>query len=116
MELSRAAFLEAREAAEDLVEVFADLDVVGSKKGAAAEILLDRQAGKHPPALRNVRDAQANDLLRRKLVDALAGKHDLAIADRHEARDRTQRGALPGSVRADDGHNAVVGDGDVDPF
>src|SRR6185295_17104966 len=91
---------EPREEAVDAVEVLADLLTIGALERAHLQVLDHRHAGEQPPALGRLRDAQADDLVRRPPGDVLAAEGDRPLARLVEPVDRAERRRLARPVRA----------------
>src|SRR6202007_1134248 len=69
--------------------------------GAQFQVLEHGHPREDVPALGGEGDAAADDLVRWHVRDLLFAERDRPGAGRGEARDRTQGGRLPGTVRAD---------------
>ena len=80
----------------------ADAFAVG---GAQRDVLAHGQAREHPPPLRHMTDAKANDGFRLQPQQRLALIPDRAGEIGHEAGDGAQGGAFAGAVRAEQGHD-----------
>ena len=104
------ALLEAREHREGLLDARRDGCLVGDDEGAHLQVLGDRQAGEDAPALRDLDDAPGHDVVGREAAEVLAVEQDLAAARPDQPADRVERGALAGTVAADEGHDLALHD------
>ena len=111
-EVARVA---AAELLQDREEVVGDLERVAAAVPAPgrepeAEVLLDREPGEDPPALRHERHAGVRDRLGALPPQRAAAQPDLAGRRRHDAHDRVQRGRLARAVRADQADDLALVD------
>jgi hypothetical protein len=77
------------------------------------EVLVHREAGEDVAVFRDIADATADDLVRRRGRHVLARKRDPA-APVDEAHQRTQRGRLTDAVTTEERGDAAFGDVEVD--
>jgi hypothetical protein len=78
------------------------------------EILLHCQLGKHLASLRDVRDSEGGDHIRRQRGDVSAEEVDGAGCQPHEARDRAKGGAFTRSVGAQQANRLALADASTD--
>src|SRR5258706_197795 len=77
--------------------------------GAEPQILLDGKIDESAAAIRDMRDAEPDDVLGRLAIDARPGKPDLARRADHAA-ERTQGRRFAGAVGAQDRRDAARAD------
>ena len=96
-----AAFLHARKQIE---HEFQPLGIFGARarhERAHLQIVVDREPRKQPAVLRHMRDAEADDAMRRRRQHVGAFHRDRALGRPDQARDHPHQGGLAGAVRAD---------------
>ena len=104
-----AALLQTRQQVKDHVEVILDgLLAVAACVRAHLQVLLHGQAAEHAAALRHLRQAQADDLVRLHLADGLAAVVDLAALQLQQTGDRVHRRGLARAVRTDQGDDLAL--------
>ena len=84
----------------DLIEVGCD-GVVAAVDGAQAKIVHNRQRGEDLPALRHLRNAQADASVRLQMRNRRTCKDDRAAGGRLHTRDSAQKRRLARTIRAD---------------
>ena len=82
--------------------------------GADAQVLLDRELGKHLAAFRNAGDAGCNHLVGRQPRDVAAVEHDAARARQRQSQDGANERGLAGAVRAEQAGDAAGRDRERD--
>ena len=104
-----AALLQTRQQVKDHVEVILDgLLAVAACVRAHLQVLLHGQAAEHAAALRHLRQAQADDLVRLHLADGLAAVVDLAALQLQQTGDRVHRRGLARAVGTDEGDDLAL--------
>src|SRR5437773_8930917 len=105
----REALLEAWEELVDALEVLRDLRWgIAPRIGAHLEVLFHRHTREDPPALGRVREAEADDLVRRHLREVAVAHPDGALPRAQDTGDRSQRRRLPGAVAADERYDLAL--------
>ena len=107
--------MQAREQGEHALEVGRDRRAVRPREGAELQVLEHRHPREDPPALRRLRDAQADDAVGRERVEAVAVETHATAARPHGAEDGPERRGLAGAVGADERHDLARRDGERDP-
>ena len=106
--LLRLALGQAGEEREHAVEVLLQAGLGLALEGAHLEVLEHRHPREELAALRGLRDAAGDDVVRRVVGDVLAAEADPAAAWMVEPVDRPQRRRLARTVRAEQRHDLPV--------
>src|SRR5436190_2515561 len=108
------ALLQPREQVVDAVQI--RIDVVVAQIRPELEVLAHGHAREAAPALRPLRDAEPDDLLRSRLPQLASLEFDRPLARRREPGDRAQGRRLAGTVRADQRDDLALVDLDRYPL
>ena len=92
----------------DTLQILRDRAAILPRVGAEAQILAHSQIRKDLPALRNMGDPQANQLLRAHTVDASPIELDRAACWAHQPGHHTQCRRLASAVGTQQRHNAPL--------
>ncbi|MPN49307.1 hypothetical protein SDC9_196924 [bioreactor metagenome] len=97
-------------------EVLADLLGVFNNIRPHAQVFLYGHARKNVASFRHVREAHLDDRMRGNLLQVLAVQQDFARRRAQQSRNRMENGGFTRAVRADQGNQLAVVDGEVNPL
>ena len=93
--------LQAREQREHAVAIAPDVLAVRAREGAQVEVFVDGEIGKDAAPLGDLRQAEAQDLVRRPSREVLAVERDRSAGGLHQSTHRAQRRRFAGAVGSD---------------
>ena len=108
------AFLQTGEQAVDHVEVLLEVRLVLQAERAHLQVLFDAHACEDVAPFRNVRHTEGHDLVVVGFQQIHSVVHHGTGFRRYQTGDGVQRGGLACAVRADQGHDLAVVDGEAD--
>ncbi len=108
-------FAQDREVTVDRLDVLRHPVRVFARIGAHAQVVLDRQQGKHLAALGHMADAGAHDAVRRAPLDLFPAQLHLAFRGIDDAGNGFQDGRLACPVGAEHGDDPALGHRERDP-
>ena len=110
------ALLETREQREDFLEAALDGVGIAAEVGAEVEVLADREILEDATPLRDVGDAERDDLVRLEPSEVLCATvvGERSLRRRDQARDRLEQGRLARPIRADHRDDLAAADQHVD--
>src|SRR3989442_8821200 len=95
------ALLETGEEVVDPSDVVLDAGAALARISPHHQVVVHDHSRKEPPALWRLADARTDHFMRLRLGQVAAVEDDLPAGGVHQARDRTERRRLSGSVRTD---------------